>query len=104
MANSNCPISNIARSLGRKWTLELIYYLRQRRRFCELQAIVGGVNPATLFKRLKSLEQASLVRRYDISDAPRHVEYDLTAKGRDLTPTLDAMIAWARRWQTEKVT
>jgi DNA-binding HxlR family transcriptional regulator len=102
MANPDCPINSIARILGRKWTLELIYHLQGRWRFCELQKAVGGVNPATLSERLKSLEQEGLVRRYEISDAPRHVEYELTEKGRDLTPVLNAMLTWVERWQSEE--
>ena len=102
MVNPNCPISSIARILGRKWTLELIYHLRKRRRFCELQAVVGGVNPATLTERLKSLEQDGIIRRREISSGPLHVEYDLTEKGRGLTPVLDALAAWAQRWNAEE--
>lgn len=102
MANPQCPIRRIASILGRKWTLELIFYLRQRRRFCELQEAVGGVNPATLSQRLKTLEQAGLIRRRAISAGPLHVEYDLTEKGRGLTPVLDALAAWAQRWNMEE--
>ena len=99
MSNPNCPIGRIAALLGRKWMLELIFYLRERRRFCELQQMVGGVNPATLSQRLKALEQAGLIRRQAISGGPLHVEYDLTEKGRGLTPALDALAAWARGWE-----
>ncbi len=102
MANSDCPINGIARILGRKWTIELIYHLQKRWRFCELQKAVGGVNPATLSERLKSLEQKGLVHRCEISDAPRHVEYELTEKGRDLAPVLNAMLVWVERWQSEE--
>jgi DNA-binding HxlR family transcriptional regulator len=104
MANADCRINGIARILGRKWTLELIYHLQGRWRFCELQKAVGGVNPATLSERLKSLEQEGLVRRCEISDGPRHVEYELTEKGHDLTPVLNAMLAWVERWQLEEET
>jgi DNA-binding HxlR family transcriptional regulator len=104
MVNPNCPISSIARILGRKWTFELIYHLRKRRRFCELQAVVGGVNPATLTERLKSLEQGGIIRRREISKAPLHVEYELTEKGHALTPVLNALVTWSRHWQPGDVT
>ncbi len=100
MKNSTCPIAAVTRILGRRWTLELLYYLRERRRFCELQQLVGGVNTATLTERLKSLEQSGLVSRHDLSDGARHVEYELSAKGRELTPVLDTIVGLARRWQT----
>lgn len=94
----NCPFTKAAEVLGRKWTLEMIYYLRERKRFCELQEIVGGVNPATLTQRLKVLDQAGIIQRHAISNAPRHVEYDLTEKGKDLLSVLDAMGEWVLRW------
>jgi DNA-binding HxlR family transcriptional regulator len=30
------------------------------------------------------------------------VEYELTEKGRDLTPVLNAMLTWVERWQSEE--
>ncbi len=100
MANrAHCPIEGITRVLGRRWTLELIYYLRQRRRFCELQTLLGSLNPATLTQRLKTLEDSGLVRRFVISESPPHIEYELTEKGRDLNPALDALLVWVQRWR-----
>lgn len=97
--SSTCPIAAVALILGRPWTLELLYYLQVRRRFTELQQMAGGVNTATLTKRLKSLEQSGLVRRHDFTDGARHVVYELSPKGRELTPVLDAIIAVAQRWR-----
>jgi DNA-binding HxlR family transcriptional regulator len=99
--NRNCPISTATKVLSRKWTLEMIYYLHERQRFCELQERVGGVNPATLSKRLRTLERAGIIKRHPISDAPRHVEYDLTDKGEDLLSILYALAEWVQRWYPE---
>ena len=98
MLNRPCPITKAAEVLGKKWSFEMIYYLRERKRFCELQEIVGGVNPTTLTQRLKVLEQAGIIQRYAISNTPRHVEYDLTEKGRDLLSELATLEGWVRRW------
>ncbi len=98
MVDPHCPITKAAKVLGRKWTLEMIYYLRERKRFCELQEIVGGVNPTTLTQRLKVLEQDGIIQRYAISNAPRHVEYDLTEKGRDLLSVVYELEEWVGRW------
>ena len=92
-----CPLAATARILGARWTMEIIHNLRERRRFCELQEIVGGVNPTTLTQRLKFLEEGVIHRR-PISNAPPHVEYALTDKGRDLLPILDSLSGWAERW------
>ncbi len=97
--DSECPVAATARILGSKWTLQIIHNLRQRRRYCELRARVGNINPTLLSRRLKFLEAEGLVRRIEFPDAPRHVEYELTDKGRELLPVLDALAMWAQRWQ-----
>lgn len=102
MVDRNCPITEAAEILGRKWTLEMIYSLRERKRFCELQETVGGVNPATLTQRLKTLERAGIVNRCPVSEGPRHVEYELTEKGKDLSGVLSALTIWVHRWYPEE--
>jgi len=97
-----CPVAAAARILGARWTLQIIHNLRQRLRFCELQELVGSVNPTILSQRLKFLEERGLIRRLPISDAPPHVEYELTDMGRDLLPVLDALARWAYRWSLLK--
>ncbi len=98
MVDRNCPIGKAAKILGKKWTLEMVFYLQERRRFCELQEIVGGINPVTFTQRLKSLERAEIIERYPISAAPRHVEYELTEKGKDLLSVIYGLAAWVHRW------
>jgi DNA-binding HxlR family transcriptional regulator len=102
MVEHNWPITQATKILGSKWTLEMIYYLRERKRFCELQEVVGGVNPATLTDRLKTLERSGIVNRYPLSEGPRHVEYDLTEKGKDLISVLSALTTWVQRWYPEE--
>ena len=94
----SCPVAAMARVLASRWTLEIIHNLRERRRFCELQAKLGDISPALLSQRLRFLEQEGLIRRIVFPDAPRHVAYELTPKGQELLPILDQLAAWARRW------
>lgn len=98
-----CPMTASARILGARWTLEIIYHLRERQRFCRLQEAVGGVNPRTLSQRLKFLEAEGVVRRLPISKFPPHVEYELTEKGCDLLPILDSLTQWAEQWVLSSV-
>lgn len=93
-----CPVAITGHILGMRWTLQIIHNLRQPRRFCELQKVVGNVNPTTLSQRLKFLETQAVLRRLPISDAPLHVEYELTDKGQELLPILDALARWANKW------
>lgn len=94
----NCPLNASARILGARWTLEILYNLREPRRFCEIQDAVGGINPRTLSQRLKFLEESGLVKRSPRSNSPPHVEYALTAMGRDLLPILDTLEVWGGKW------
>lgn len=98
-----CPISRAANILGTKWTLELIYYLQDRRRFRELQQVLGGLNPTTLSQRLIHLEAEGIIRREVIPDGQRHVEYSLTAKGEDLLAVYSELTHWVSRWYPEEV-
>ena len=98
----DCPFARATPFLGSKWTLELIYYLQERRRFCELQEIMGSVNPATLSQRLKTLEAEEIIYRQVVPDAQRHVEYELTSKGRDLLSVFQELIEWVGRWYPEE--
>jgi DNA-binding HxlR family transcriptional regulator len=97
-----CPVLAMSRILGRKWTLAIIHNLRQKRRYCELQEKLGNINPTLLAQRLRSLERAGIVERIENPDNPRHVEYMLTPKGKELLPILDQLADWARRWDIVK--
>jgi len=74
----------------------LIYYLQERRRFCELQERVGGVNPRTLSQRLKVLEREGVVQRQVVPDAQRHVEYFLTDS------VFTSLVNWVSNWYPEE--
>lgn len=102
MKNS-CPISKAADFLGSKWTLELIYHLQERRRFCELQEIMDGLNPTTLSQRLIRLEREQIIQREVIPDSHPHVEYYLTVKGKDLLSVYHELTEWVSRWYLEEV-
>lgn len=97
--NPNYPISKTSQTLGKKWNLQIIYYLRERKRICELQEAVGGVNPSTLSSRLRELEQEKIIRQHEIPSVPRHVEDDLTDKGHELIPLMYALADWVHKWQ-----
>lgn len=96
-----CPISSIARLLGKKWTLELLYFLRSTTRFCELQDVTNSVSPTTLARRLRELEKAGLLKRTVIPSFPPTVEYELSQMGEDLGPMIDLLASWSSRWLPE---
>jgi DNA-binding HxlR family transcriptional regulator len=97
-SENHCPLASSARILGARWTLEILYNLREPLRFNEIQESVGGINPRTLSQRLKFLEQEGLIGRLSCPDSPFYQEYELTDMGRDLLPVLEALQGWGEKW------
>ena len=88
-----------AEIIGAKWTALLIYDLADdKRRFRDLEHSCAGISSRTLAERLRTLERAGIVRRFSYPESPPRVEYELTEKGRDLLPVIEAMTAYGRWW------
>ncbi|HEU0266080.1 MAG TPA: helix-turn-helix domain-containing protein [Candidatus Saccharimonadaceae bacterium] len=83
--------------LGDKWTPQLLrFFLSEETvRFCQLQTLVGGINPRTLSARLRALEEAGIVTKLEGSG---RCDYRLTEKGRDLLPIIKGMEVWSQRY------
>lgn len=87
--------------LGDKWTPQLLRYFVNEEvvRFCQLQDLVGGINPRTLSARLTNLENYDIIEKVVTSSSSR-CEYRLTKKGKDLLPILQGMEAWSDKYAT----
>jgi DNA-binding HxlR family transcriptional regulator len=80
------------RLLGDYWTLRIIDALEPGElRFCEVQRMVGNLNPVTLTDRLKKLEDANLINRSEETVDKISVAYSLTNLGRETLPVLGAI-------------
>lgn len=86
--------------LGDKWTPQLLRFFINEEvvRFCQLQELVGGINPRTLSARLSSLEANDIITKRE-TDSNR-CEYRLTEKGQSLLPILKDMQLWSDRYST----
>lgn len=85
--------------VGDKWTpLLLRHFINEDEvRFCQLQNLVGGINPRTLSARLDYLEEMAIIEKV-ISNTASHCTYKITQKGRDLLPILRSMYAWSLKY------
>ncbi len=85
--------------LGNKWTpLLLRYFLNEKTvRFCQLQELVGGINPRTLCARLEQLESEGIIEK-KMLDGKNRCAYQLTQKGHDLMPVLQSMQSWSSKY------
>ncbi|MEI7888797.1 MAG: helix-turn-helix domain-containing protein [Actinomycetes bacterium] len=85
--------------VGRRWTGAIISVLLERpMRFCEISAAVPDLSDRLLAARIKELEERGLIVRTPCPSRQSSQLYSLTDMARELTPALDAIGAWARRW------
>jgi DNA-binding HxlR family transcriptional regulator len=95
---SYCPIAKAAEILTERWTLLLIRdLLLGARHFNDFRVSIPLIPPATLSKRLKSLQDAEVIERVRSSDRGSW-EYRLTESGIALKPFLDFAGEWGQRW------
>lgn len=81
------------------WTLCAVMHLEEgEQRFCGLQRSMGDVNPVTLTNRLRKLEDEGIVKRKHKAADKIPVAYELTAKGKELIPVINAMGSFAKKF------
>ncbi|WP_129783627.1 winged helix-turn-helix transcriptional regulator [Promicromonospora panici] len=91
-----CPVAKAMEVLDERWTLLVVRELLSgSTRFNELRRGVPKMSPALLAKRLRSLERAGVVRRFE---AGGHSRYLLTQAGEELRPLVEGLGAWGVRW------
>jgi DNA-binding HxlR family transcriptional regulator len=88
-----CPIAGALQLIGDKWTMLVVRDLSAGpKRTTELLEDLHPISSRTLMGRLREMEQDELILRNNYGGLPRRVEYELTERGRRLTPLLDALM------------
>ncbi|QIS03515.1 transcriptional regulator [Nocardia brasiliensis] len=92
-SRSGRPIMVLLDLLGRRWTLRVLWELRDGRpvTFREAQARCGGISASVLNDRLRELRDARIV-----TAAPDG--YQLSPDGVDLVAALAPLQVWVQRW------
>jgi len=90
--SKNCALSPCVKLLAGAWTLEIIFYLKDKP-FCfgDLRRILDGVSAKVLSARLRGMEEQGVVVRRVIHGTPPNVEYSLSEMGSELIPVLDLL-------------
>jgi len=101
--NTSCPMDFILRLLMGPWTTYILYNLKTNgpQRFGELKRRVSGVSAKMLTERLRTLEEAGLVRRDYEATIPPKVTYSLTHRGHELDDVLGRLAEIGTRWEAE---
>ncbi len=86
------PIMRLLDLLGRRWTLRIVWELREQpKRFRDLQDLIGA-SPTIVNTRLAELREAKLV---ELDEA---VGYRLTALGKELLQLFLPLHTWSEKW------
>jgi DNA-binding HxlR family transcriptional regulator len=94
-----CLAARTLETVGERWSLLIVRdLLAGPRRFGDLRRLLTNVTPKWLTIRLRQLEQEGIVRR-EQPPGRREVWYELTEKGRDLAPVIDALLAWGLKYE-----
>jgi DNA-binding HxlR family transcriptional regulator len=85
--------------LGCKWTVQLLAEIASGHvRPGRLRRAVTGISTKVMNERLAKLTGFGVLERRVLSSKPLHVEYHLTAKGRQLAELIDDIQRFCRRW------
>ncbi|MGW4546371.1 winged helix-turn-helix transcriptional regulator [Streptomyces violaceorubidus] len=90
-----CSAARALDAVGDRWTLLIVReLLAGPRRYTDLHADLPGVSTDVLASRLKDMEREGLTTRRRLPRPGAAYVYELTARGRDLLPVLEALGAW----------
>lgn len=102
MEEQLCPRFEAAfEILGKRWTgLIIRVLLAGPKRYREIASQIPGMSDRMLTERFRELEAEGIISRRVYPESPVRVEYELTPKGRELTPVMDSIQEWANRWMS----
>lgn len=93
--NFSCPVELALEVLGGKWKTVILAHLKERSmRYTELRAVVPALSDKMLTERLRDLEELGLVTREKKGGRGARSLYELTARGRSLSPVLQGLYDW----------
>lgn len=88
---ASCPSRALLDQVVGRWpTLVLVALLEHPCRFADTARRVGGISDRLLSRTLRQLADHGLVQRVD--HGSQHVEYSLTAPGRQLATALQGLV------------
>ena len=91
----DCPSREVLKHVTSRWGVLVLMTLEGgTHRFSELRRTIGGVSERMLAQTLQWLEGDGLVDRVAYEVVPPHVEYSLTALGREAAERVRALADW----------
>ncbi len=92
-----CSVARALDAVGDRWTLLIVReLLAGPRRYTDLHADLPGVSTDVLASRLKDMERDGLTARRRLPPPGAAYVYELTARGSELLPVLQALGTWGQ--------
>jgi DNA-binding HxlR family transcriptional regulator len=93
-----CGVARALDVMGERWALLVVRELvLGPQRFTDLRAGLRGVSTDVLAQRLRQLEQAGVIRQRTMPPPTAARVYELTDRGHELEPVLQALGRWGSR-------
>ena len=93
-----CSAARALDAVGDRWTLLIVReLLAGPRRYTDLHADLPGVSTDVLASRLKDMERDGLTTRRRLPPPGAAYVYELTPRGSELLPVLQALGVWGQR-------
>ena len=100
-----CPIDNTFKVIGKKFAIHVLRNMTQfnQTRFNQFLDSIEGINPKSLSRRLREMEQDRLIEKRVYPGTPVKIEYFITEKGKALKPILEQMAAFSMRYCSKDI-
>jgi len=100
-----CPIDKSLKIFGQRYALHILrnMILLKQNRFNQFLHSIEGINTKTLSIRLHELEEYDLIYRKVIPGKPKHTEYSLTDKGKDVERILSEVASFSTRHEPKVI-
>ena len=92
--SADCPSRVILDQIADKWSMMVLFVLRDPRRFNAIKRRLGGVTQRVLTQTLRKLERNGMISRRVIAGPTLGVEYALTPLGRSLETPFTVLYGW----------
>ena len=88
----HCPIRKALNILGGKWVFIILMELKKTKRYGEIKKTIPDISEKILIEKLRLLEKHKFIKRKNFNTIPPHVEYSLTALGKDTIKIIPSLI------------
>ena len=97
-----CPVNVALGVIGGKWKPMILWQMgKGRKRFSSIQSAMPGVAHKVLSQQLRQLQRDGVIRRLVRDQPAPNIEYELTALGRSLRPSLNGLASWGKTYHLE---